>query len=279
MTRAVASEVPASTSLDKSSKTTAAKQCIFREGAFLFILGTRQEIRNVPNYFIMNAKINIKLLITAFICCLVVLYFLNSYRQKQVLLKIIERLSADSRAAEVLVTDVRFDPQLQKTYTTIKFLEYDTKLNPLPAKYFTFSGNIIQFQSMVIRFDDLYVKRGDSLRGKSAYIFMKAFVLSDHSVEVFEINKANSIPSGYKIEGPVSRFENKFWEKFWQYALEPKEASKLGIKNAQIEAPGTKFIPGMLYTIKIEHDGGLRIDAQPLPKILKGETIKVLQYQ
>jgi hypothetical protein len=35
----------------------------------------------------------------------------------------------------------------------------------------------------------------------------------------------------------------------------------MGIKNAQIEAPGTKFVPGLIYTIKIEHDGGLRIDA------------------
>ena len=45
----------------------------------------------------------------------------------------------------------------------------------------------------------------------------------------------------------------------------------MGIKNAQIEAPGTRFVPGMLYTVKIEHDGGMRIDAQTLPLILKGE--------
>ena len=58
------------------------------------------------------------------------------------------------------------------------------------------------------------------------------------------------------------------------FALDRAAAKKMGIKNAQIEAPGTVFIPGTLYTIKIEHDGGLRIDAQPLPEILKGETIK-----
>jgi hypothetical protein len=29
----------------------------------------------------------------------------------------------------------------------------------------------------------------------------------------------------------------------------------------------------MLYTIKIENDGGMRIDASPLPQILKGERI------
>ena len=69
-------------------------------------------------------------------------------------------------------------------------------------------------------------------------------------------------------------FEEKLWKRFWEYALNPKEAGKVGIKNAQIEAPGTKFIPGMIYTIKIEHDGGLRIDAKPVTPILKNEKIK-----
>ena len=50
-------------------------------------------------------------------------------------------------------------------------------------------------------------------------------------------------------------------------------AAKLGIKNAQIEAPGTKFLPGYLYTLKIEHDGGLRIDTSTIPPIMRGEII------
>ena len=50
-------------------------------------------------------------------------------------------------------------------------------------------------------------------------------------------------------------------------------ASRAGVKNVQIEAPGTMFIPGYLYTIRIEHSGGLRIDINPLPEILKGEKI------
>jgi hypothetical protein len=33
------------------------------------------------------------------------------------------------------------------------------------------------------------------------------------------------------------------------------------------------FVPGTLYTIKIEHDGGMRIDTQSLPVILRGERI------
>ena len=203
-----------------------------------------------------------------------IFYVVKSQIENNLLKKVIERLTADSRVAEVIVTDVKRDSKTKKTNTTIKFLEYDTKLNPLEPKYFTFSGNIIQFQSMVIRFDDFYVKKGHPLKGKSAYLFMKVFMLTNSGAEVFEITKVNEIPSGYEVADVRNNFEKKIWQKFWEYALNYDKASKVGIKNAQIEAPGTKFIPGMIYTIKIEHDGGLRIDAKPVTPILKNEKIK-----
>ncbi len=218
-------------------------------------------------------RLGLKIIILGGILILTTLYITKTIRENSLLKKIIERLTAESRIAEVLVTDVKFDRKARKTYTTIKFLEYDTKLKPLQPKYFTFSGNIIQFQSMVIRFGDFYVKRGHPLKGKSAYLFMKAFTLTDKGAEVFEINKINEIPVGYEVEGAKNNFEKRLWQKFWQYALSPKEAKRIGIKNAQIEAPGTKFIPGYIYTIKIEHDGGMRIDSQPLSNILKNEKI------
>jgi hypothetical protein len=193
--------------------------------------------------------------------------------ENRILKEVISRLEADSRIAEVLVTDVRFDEETKKKLTTIKFMEYDTKQNPLKPKYFTFPGNIIQFQSLVVRFDDMYIRNQDLLRGKSAYIFWKVFMLDGKDTVEYEITKMNEIPRGYKIDNIVHPFEEKIWRKFWDYALNPKEAKRIGIKNAQIEAPGTIFIPGTLYTIKIEHDGGIRIDVQPLPDILKGEKI------
>jgi len=202
-------------------------------------------------------------------------YLLKSEREKKILRQIIERLTAETRIAEVVVTRVSSDPVTGKTLTTIKFLEYDTRLKPLRPKYFTFSGDIIQFQTLVIRFDDFYVKKGDRLRGKSAYLFMKAFCLTEKGAEKYTINDSSLVPSGYALqEGAKNSFERRIWRKFWQYALNPKEASQVGIKNAQIEAPGTKFIPGLVYIIKVEHDGGIRIDAQNLPYVLKGEKIQ-----
>ncbi len=199
----------------------------------------------------------------------VAFYLFKSSVENWMLRKVIQRLSADSRVAEVIVTKIKFDPTDNKAYTTIKFLEYDARGRPLIPKYFTLSSNVIQFQSLVIRFDDFYVKSGHPLKGKSAYIFMKVFSLNGKDTEVFDINRIGEVPSGYLIDDQATDFESKLWKKFWNYALEPKEAKRAGIKNAQIEAPGTKFITGLLYTLKIEHDGGLRIDAQPLPQILE----------
>ena len=88
--------------------------------------------------------------------------------ENAVLRQIITRLEADSRAAEVLVTGVNYSEAEQKTYTTIKFLEYDSRGNPLEPKYFTFSGNIIQFQSLVVRFDDMSVRQADRLKAPKA---------------------------------------------------------------------------------------------------------------
>lgn len=193
--------------------------------------------------------------------------------EKEVLKQMLTRLQADSRIAEVVVTKVEYNPFIQKHMTTIKFLEYDAAGEPLEPRYFTFSNNIIQFQSLVVRFQDKFILSGDSLRGKSAYLFWKAFVLDGANTEEFVITPVNQVPQGYKIDGPRNPFEEKIWTEFWQYALYSDKAISKGIKNAQIEAPGTKFIPGILYTLKIEHDGGIRIDTFRIPEVLKGEKI------
>jgi len=213
-------------------------------------------------------------LLVAFVFIAAGLYLAKSSIENRILRQIIQRLSADSRVAEVVVTDVKSDPRAKKTYTTIKFLEYDSRMKPLAPRYFTFSSDIIQFQSLVIRFEDFYVRSAHPLKGKSAYLFMKAFALNGADTQVFDINKIGEVPSGYRIDKQASIFEKRLWRRFWKYALQPKAARRAGIKNAQIEAPGTKFVPGLLYTLKIEHDGGLRIDVSEQPAILKQEKNK-----
>ena len=189
------------------------------------------------------------------------------HEQKE-LERIIDRLSASSRAAEVLVTGVNYNEKLRKNFTTIKFLEYDVAGKALEPRFFTFPGNVIQFQSLVVRFDDRFVMAGDRLKGKSVYLFWKAFMLDGANTKEFPISYVQDVPEGYAVRGERNGTEQKFWRKFWKYALNDQAKEREGIKNVQIEAPGTMFVPGYIYTIKIEHDGGLRIDVAPLPQIL-----------
>lgn len=224
----------------------------------------------------MNTSKIFNAIFTGIILCGVFLAAVWLYRwveEGRILRKVVERLSADSRIAEILVTKSELDESTGKVATTIKFLEYGADGSPLPPKYFTFKGNIIQFQSLVIRFEDRFIKAGDKLRGKSAYIFMKAFVLDGTNTQEFEITKTGSIPPGYRALDARTKFEEDLWSNFWDYALKPGVRAEEGIKNAQIEAPGSLFLPGTIYTIKIENDGGMRIDTRPVPEILKGEKV------
>ena len=205
---------------------------------------------------------------------LIIYFQIQHYiNENKILKKVIGRLEADSRIAEVLVTGVNLDEETGKLHTTIKFLEYDIDAKPLEPRYFTFAGNIIQFQSLVIRFDDIHIRNADKLKGKSAYLFWKVFMLDGSDTTEHEITQMSRIPQGYKVKGSNDSFEEKLWKQFWEYALNPDRAKSMGIKNAQLEAPGTMFIPGVIYTIKIEHDGGIRIDSAPIPNILRGERI------
>jgi len=201
------------------------------------------------------------------------IFLARHFYERSVLEKIIARLQADSRAAEVLVTGGAYNEALGKNCTTTNFLEHGTQGRPLAPKYFTFPGNVIQFQALVVRFDEKFVMAGDRLRGKSVYLFWKAFMLDGKNTREFAINYVDEVPDGYRIAAGRDWAQEKFWRGFWRYAFDREAASRAGIKNVQIEAPGSVFIPGYLYTIKIEHDGGLRIDTAPLPAIVRGEKV------
>ncbi len=195
-------------------------------------------------------------------------------REERILREMIERLSASSRVAEVVVTDRRYDRATERILTSVRFREFDVTGAPLETREMQFASDLIHFQTLVIRFDDNLIKHGDRLRGKSVYLFLKAFTIDGPEPKAVVLTSMEDIPRGYKVPGARSDFEERLWESFWAYALRPEERVKEGIKNAQLEAPGMKFLPGYRYTLHIEHNGGLRIDTEPLPEILDLEKLQ-----
>ena len=215
-----------------------------------------------------------RFLFIVFCLAMAAFWLIWRFNQEHVYQQMLARLQAESRAAQVLVTAVNYDEKIHRNMTTIKFVEQDSTGHALAPKYFTFSGNLIQFQSLVVRFEDRFVAAGDRFKGRSVYLFWKVFMLDGPRTQEFPITQVDEIPGGYKIPGRASGFENRFWKDFWRFAFDEEKAKNAGVKSVQIEAPGVVFIPGYLYTIHIEHDGGLRIDAKPVEEILRGEKIQ-----
>jgi len=189
--------------------------------------------------------------------------------------EVVSRLNGESRVAQAMVTKQEFNPLNNEIETTIKFLEITSEGENLKPRFFTFKSDTIYFDALVIKFDLDYVERGEALRGKSIALFRRIFSENQAPENGFlmdEDSDGGAVPNIYRINKNPSELEEKLWKGFWGYAADPKEAAKLGVRVIQGEAVYTRFQPDNLYTLTLDHDGGLNIMTEPFPQILKTKT-------
>jgi hypothetical protein len=198
------------------------------------------------------------------------------YREREVLRQIVARLTAEEKVAEVWVEDYRKAPDGRMEKLRLKVMEYGRDGKPLPPVFCEFTTNdVVHFEALVIRLDDAIVMDG---RGKSVHLFRRAFALDDsgNTYQSCDITRPMAVPGGYRLEGAGPRereIEERYWKKFWELALDEGARRSAGVKNAQIEAPATRFVPGRLYRLSLEADGGLTIQPGTVPQILQGEKV------
>ncbi len=196
-------------------------------------------------------------------------YWWQSQQELKLLKGMIERLSGQEHVADIWV-------EAQAQGIKLKFLPYNTEGEAQEPRYCSFSlNNIVHIETLVVRLSDKVVAGGE---GKSLHLFKRAFALDDkgNTYESCKLNEVKEIPSGYrlsKLKPEEEELQRKLWARFWSYTLDPEAREAAQIRNAQIEAPATRFAPGRIYRLKLEHDGGLFIEAQAIPEILKGEQI------
>lgn len=205
-------------------------------------------------------------------------WYYQSEREKEILEGIIGRLTSERRVAEVWVEQISQQESGDRERIKLKILEYDVDGRPLKPVYCTFSlNNVIHFEALVIRLSDELVKGGE---GKSIHLFRRAYALDDrgNTYEACELTRPNEVPGGYRLAATdprASEVERRYWQSFWNYALDEKLRAEAGVRNAQIEAPATRFTSEKIYRLYLETDGGLTIQAGPVPEILKGERLPI----
>jgi len=169
------------------------------------------------------------------------------------------RLTTDTRAARVRVVDQSRDPE-GVLVTAFEFTEFGRDGNPLPSRVFTLRGEEAYFDALVIKFLDDAVKVGDPLRGKSLHLFRRAFGSAQEPRDGPLLAASDGlVPDAYRGGGEPSDFEVALWRQFWRWVAHPREAEAQGVRVAQIEAVGTRPIPGATYLITLRHSGGLDI--------------------
>jgi hypothetical protein len=189
--------------------------------------------------------------------------------------EVVNHLQGQDRVADVIVTEQHeVNGVLQ---TTLLFVEYAKDGSALPAKRFTFEGNTAHVDAMVINFDGRYVQDRDPLRGRSIALFTRIFGDKQTPESAPRIDQPGHIPEIYQDADPkVSQFEQDLWRDFWRLADDEAYRKSMGVRatgGAQGEAVWRPFEPGKLYTITLQHDGGLNITSEPL-KGIYSEALK-----
>lgn len=186
--------------------------------------------------------------------------------QKRELEQVIDRLTAETRLADVLVMDQ--EEVNGVLHTTLLFQEYAKDGSALPPKQFTIEGKTAHIDAMVIKFDRGFVKEGDKFRGKSIALFTKIFGDRQMPENGLRIDEPGKIPEFYRGADPyVSAFEQELWDNFWKLADNEAYRKEKGVRLAQGEGLWREFEMDTLYTITIESDGGLNLTSEPVKGI------------
>ena len=201
---------------------------------------------------------------------------LEAERKTEKLRQVVQRLGAERRVADIIVTDQKSDAA-GGIKTTLLFVEYARDGSTLPAKRFTIDGSVGYVDALVIKFDGRFVEENDPLRGRSVALFARVYAENQPPEKGHRIDEPNQIPDVYRGADPfVMEFERELWANFWKLADDETYRKQMGVRVAQGEAVYTQFKPDRLYTLTLESNGGLNITSTPLKGIyreaLKRET-------
>ncbi len=183
----------------------------------------------------------------------------------------IGRLTLETRVAEVRVVDQIHEGDLvngqpaEQTTTTLEFIEFDRMQRPLPPRKFIIEGDVVYFDSLVLKFDYEDVALGDALRGKSLLMFRRIFGEHQNPVDGYYLDPENDIPDVYRVDPDPSELERKLWSRFWDYMEDDKLRAQDGVRIVQIEAPAVKMSRGQVWVLTHQATGDLNLEERTPP--------------
>ncbi|MCK6455021.1 MAG: hypothetical protein L6Q92_00620 [Phycisphaerae bacterium] len=192
-------------------------------------------------------------------------------QEREALQRVVERLKDTRRVANLLVVDQRVRPGSTTAETVVDFLPAgpaDARRGA-HARRFTIPGTVCFVDALVIRFMDNFVERGDALRGRSLFLFRRIFGEHQRPIDGHPLDEPGAVPVAYRTEGEPGRHERRLWQRFWEFAADPKAAEAAGVRVAQGEAVYQRLRVGQLWELRIRADGGLEMVLVPVNPLVE----------
>ncbi len=144
--------------------------------------------------------------------------------------------------------------------TRVLFQELDSQGQPYnEGQSFTFDGDLLYIDALVIQFDDQFVAANDLLRGSSLLLFRRLFGEYQNPADGFVLDPVGQTPVPYAADGTVSAFHRDLWQHFWDYAQNPAVVREAGVRAMHGEAPFLKLAAGQVYEMELRTSGGLSL--------------------
>jgi hypothetical protein len=181
-------------------------------------------------------------------------------------------LKVDRRVAWLTVLDQEEEPDTGELYTKVQFVEVDDQGKALDEpREFRIKGDVVYVDNWVVKFDDKYVEQADIERSTSLVLFRRIFGEAQTPNNGFDLDAVGTRPSVYGRGKPMSEFEKKIWDDFWNIANNVEKARSMGIRAAHGEAPSIKLQKGKSYKIQLRASDGLSITPDSGPPPVQGK--------
>jgi hypothetical protein len=183
-------------------------------------------------------------------------------------------MKVDHRVAQIDVLSQQGSEKTKDLVTAFSFVELDNAGKPIEKpKTFTIQGDMVYVDALVVKFSDQSVEVADPLRSTSFCLFRRVFGESQQPKDGFVLDPVGAQPAAYRSGREPSDFEREIWSRFWDYANNPEEAQKKGIRAAHGEAPFQKLVPGKRYKVLLRSSGGLSFSPEELPAKPSDKTL------
>ncbi len=159
--------------------------------------------------------------------------------------------------AKVIKTDVNNG----RLFTTVLFVETarNNKDKKILEKTYTFEGDIIHFDALIVKFTNQMVQDG---KERAIYLWRRVYGEKMAPESGFKIEDPNNEPARYADMLSKLKINDRtlFWSNIWDLANNPQKLKEFGIEAVYGNAVYTQVKEGKVYIFKITSLGQFYID-------------------